>query len=75
MTDYSEIMQDLPRLIRERDDALRNEDWSHALDLSNMIGTIEMFTSVWITEKIKSMRESIRSSTCLNAGLGSSKGK
>lgn len=41
MKDYSEIMQDLPRLQRERDYALRDEDWHLAHELTCDISIIE----------------------------------
>jgi hypothetical protein len=32
--DYSEIMQDLTRIQRKREDALRSEDWRTAIELT-----------------------------------------
>lgn len=52
MTDYSEIMQDLPRLQRERDDALRDEDWHTAIGLTVKIATIDSDLYNWLDVKL-----------------------
>jgi hypothetical protein len=52
MLDYSEIMQDLPRLQREREDALRCEDWQTAIKLTINIWKIDSYLISWLIEKI-----------------------
>jgi hypothetical protein len=49
--DYSEIMQDLPRLHRERDDALRSESWNKAVKLTIAISKIDSFLIEWLYRK------------------------
>jgi hypothetical protein len=51
MKDYSEIMQDLPRLHHERDDALRGEDWRTAVKLTITISKIDSFLIEWLYRK------------------------
>jgi hypothetical protein len=51
MKDYSEIMQDLPRVQREREDALRSEDWQKAIKLTIEIGEINYELRLWIIKK------------------------
>jgi hypothetical protein len=51
MKDYSEIMQELPRLHRERDDALRCEDWRTAIKITIEIGEINYELRLWIIKK------------------------
>jgi hypothetical protein len=52
MLDYSEIMQDLPRIQREREDALRSEDWSSAAELTINIWKIDSLLLAWLIENI-----------------------
>jgi hypothetical protein len=52
MLDYSEIMQDLPQIQRERDDSLRSEDWYGAVKLTINIWKIDSLLIVWLIEKI-----------------------
>jgi hypothetical protein len=52
MKDYSEIMQDLPQLQREREDALRGEDWYRAAKLTINIWEIDSLLLAWLIEKI-----------------------
>jgi hypothetical protein len=49
--DYSEIMQDMPRLQRDREDALRSEDWQKAIKLTIEIGEINYELRLWIIKK------------------------
>jgi hypothetical protein len=51
MLDYSEIMQAIPRLQRERDDALRSEDWRKAVKLTIAISKIDSFLIEWLYRK------------------------
>jgi hypothetical protein len=52
MKDYSEIMQDLPRLHRERDDALQRENWNLAMILPVEISTIDSDLYTWLDDKL-----------------------
>lgn len=49
--DYSEIMQDLPALNRQRDDALRNLDWAEAYKLTMDIADAEHKIFWWLYDK------------------------
>jgi hypothetical protein len=52
MLDYSEIMQAMPRLHRERDDALRCENWYLAIGLTVKIATIDSDLFKWLDDKL-----------------------
>jgi hypothetical protein len=50
--DYSEIMQEMSKIQRKREDALRNEDWRTAIELTINIWKIDSLLMAWLIEKI-----------------------
>jgi hypothetical protein len=52
MKDYSEIMQDMSKIQRKREDALRSEDWRTAIELTINIWKIDSLLMAWLIEKI-----------------------
>ncbi len=52
MTDYSEIMQHLPSLLRQREDALRDCDFEKAKDLTSQIMDIDDELYDWLLDKL-----------------------
>jgi hypothetical protein len=58
MIDYSAIMQELPRLHRERDDALRDTDWQKALDINLDVLAIDRLLHNWLcTEAFRIIKD------------------
>ena len=52
MTDYSEIMQYLPSLLRQREDALRDCDFEKAMTFSVQIIQTEYRLYAWLSDKL-----------------------
>jgi hypothetical protein len=52
MIDYSSIMQELPRLQRERDDALRDANWQKAVDINLEVVAIERLLHHWLCAEV-----------------------
>jgi hypothetical protein len=57
MIDYSSIMQELPRLQRERDDALRDANWQKAVDINLEVVAIERLLHHWLCAEVFSFAQ------------------